>query len=329
MTINVWDAKTSQWKATATDTVGTDEYPILKLGHGAAGSASQVGTLSPLPVTDYWLRHAIDVVGDTYGDTISVETKLKDLFKYGRSGQVDSTAGGTSIMTLPSGVRHEEDIYSNDIDKVTSTSSSDAGKILTVEGHTYSAGNLTFVIQDVTLDGSDPSTTAATLSTPLARATRAYLKSSGVAGSPPADLVGTIYFYDDDGGTVTVSVGVPSDTSKVHMMIRAGRNQTEKAGTSISSTDYWIITEAYAEMLERQTGAFADLQCQVRDVGNGGVWRTVFEMSVSSSSGGEFKSFSPYIIIPKNHDIRMVGLGDSATDRVVSAAMLGCLAQIV
>lgn len=274
------------------------------------------------------INQAINEIAATYGDKVSVKEKSKTLIKFGRSEQVDDTAGGTTIMTLPSGVRHERDLYANDIDKVTSSSSSDAGKTLTVEGHTYSNGDLTFVVQDVTLD-ANPHTTAATLSTPLRNATRAYLKSSGTAGSPQSDLVGNIYFYDDNGGTITISAGVPSDTSYIHLMIRAGQNQSEKCSTSISSQDYWIITGVYGGMLDKQSGAVAELSLQIRDVKNGGAWRKSFDMATSTAGGEAFRSPSaPYLIMPKNCDMRVVGLGDSATDRVVSAGVFGYLAIV-
>lgn len=278
---------------------------------------------------DPWIDYAQYIIENTYGDVVSVRSKSKTLLKYGRSEQVDNTAGGTTIMTSPTNVRAEEDLYANEINKVSSTSASDAGKTLTIEGHTYSAGNLTFLVQDVTLDGTDPSATPATLTTALARITRGYLKNSGTAGSPQSDIVGTIYFYDDDGGSVTITAGVPSDTSKVHMMIRAGFNQTEKASTSISSVDYWIITGAYCDILDKASSAVAEVGLFSRDVANGGAFRKLFDMSCSTTGGPSFRSAVPYIIIPPNHDVKMVGIGDSATDRSVAAGMFGVLAKIV
>ena len=279
---------------------------------------------------DYYIKHALDIIEATYGDKVSVDEKNKDLLKYGRTEQADNTAGGWTIMTLPSGVQSEMDLYANDIDKVSSSSASDAGKILTVEGHTYSSGLLTFVSQDVTLDATNPTTTAATLSTPLARITRGFLKSSGTPGSPQSDLVGNIYFYDDNGGTITLSSGVPSDTSYVHMMIRAGLNQTEKASTSISNTDYWIITGAYASMLTKSTAASAEVDIFTRDVGNGGTWRKAFDMACSfNGTTDAYRIGYPYIIVPKNHDIKMVAYGDSASARSVAGGIFGVLAKVI
>lgn len=277
---------------------------------------------------DPWLIHAVQVIKATYGDDVSIESKNKDLLKYGRSEQVDNTAGGWTIMTLPTGVQHELDLYTNDIDKATSSSSSDASKILTVEGHTYSGGALTFVSQDLTLD-ANPHTTAATLTTPLARISRAYLKASGTPGSPQSDLVGNIYFWDDNGGTLTIASGVPSDTTYVHMMIRAGLNQTEKASTSISSTDYWIVGGVYVDILDKQSAAGAEIEIQARDIGNGGVWRKIYDISASVAGGGGFRPIQPYIVIPKNHDIRMAAFGDSVSGRIVSGGIFGALAITV
>ena len=279
---------------------------------------------------DFWIQQAIREIESSYGDKVSVVKKKKSLLKYGRSEQVDNTSGGWTIMTSPTGVQAELDLYANDIDKVTSTSASDASKILTVEGHTYSSGDLTFVVQDVTLDATNPTTTAATLSTPLRNITRAYLKNSGTAGSPQSDLVGTIYFWDDNGGALTISGGVPSNTAYVHMMIRAGLNQTEKASTSISSTDYWIVTGIYASMLTKSTSASAEVTLFTRDVGNGGVWRKVVDTACSfNGTTDAYRTGYPYIIIPKNHDIKLVGYGDSVSARSVAAGIFGVLAKVV
>ena len=279
---------------------------------------------------DPMIKHALNVIEATYGDKVSIDAKNKDLIKFGRSDQVDNTSGGWTIMTLPTGVQHELDLYANDIDKVSSTSTSDASKILVVEGHTYSSGLLTFTSQEVTLDATNPTTTAATLSTPLRSVTRAYLKNSGTPGSPQSDLVGTIYFYDDNGGAVTLSVGVPSDLTYVHMMIRASKNRTEKASTSISNQDYWIVTGAYCNMISKSSCAIAEMEDQTRDVENGGVWQTQFEMSCSADGGADFRSpEAPYLIVPKNHDIRMVGYGDGATGREVSGGIFGILAIVI
>lgn len=279
---------------------------------------------------DPYLEHAVQIIAGTYSDNVSVEEKKKDLLKFGRSEQVDNTSGGWTIMTSPTGVQAERDLYTNDIDKVTSTSISDAGKILVVEGHTNSSGSLTFVQQDVTLDATNPTTTAATLTTPLRDITRSYLKASGTAGSPQSDLVGTIYFYDDNGGSVTIAAGVPSDTSYVHMMIRATMNQTEKCSTSVSSTDYWIVTGVYATMLTKSTAASAEISLFTRDVGNGGVWRKIFDTACSfNGTTDAYRDIKPYVIVPKNHDVKIVGYGDSASARSVAAGIFGVLAKIV
>jgi hypothetical protein len=283
---------------------------------------------TPLPVTNYYLELAIHDIKSDYGDTVSILEKNKNLVKFGRSEQVDNTAGGTSIMTLPSGVRHEADIYENLIDSVSSSNVADAGKTLVVEGHYFNGNDdLVFHVQDVTLDATNPTTTAAALSQPLGRTTRAYLKNSGVFGSPQSDLQGDIYFYDDTGG-VTLSGGVPSVPAQVHMMIRAGQNKTEKACTSVSAEDYWIVVGVYADMLDKATSASAELALETRDVKNGGVFLKQFDLKCSHS-GSAFRVSEPYIVVPKNYDIRLIGIGDSAGARSVSAGIFGVLAKVV
>ena len=45
---------------------------------------------------DYWLRHAGDVILSTYGDTISVKDKSKDLLKFGRTEECQTSK--TTVM---------------------------------------------------------------------------------------------------------------------------------------------------------------------------------------------------------------------------------------
>lgn len=166
----------------------------------------------------------------------------------------------------------------------------------------------------------------ATLATPLCRATRAYVKDQ-TFGAPASDLVGTIYVYDNTG--VTLADGVPNVDANVHLMIEAGENQSEKAATSLSSTDYWII-HSVAVSLGRASGANtnADIEIEVRMPG--GVWRSLGgEYSIQEGgNGGVVFNFVPYAIILPNSDVRLVTTS-SADNTVVSGFINGWLGSIV
>lgn len=258
---------------------------------------------------DQVFGNAIQQIKDVYGDIVSINKKKKTLLKFGRSSQVQTTA--TTLMTLPTGTFNETYVASNLITTVSSSSSSDSSQTLTIEGHTISGSDLTFVTQTAALMG----TSQVTLSTALARVTRAYVSSGS------SDLVGTIYVYEDDTNAVA---GVPDTDSGVHLMIPAGRNQSEKASTSLSSQDYWIITQLTAEMLTK-ANSFADVELQIRVVGS--VFREQFTLSVSDSHRGVI-NLDPPIIVSKNSDVRLVGIADT-NGRDVSGTINGYLAIIV
>ena len=105
---------------------------------------------------------AIQEIYNTYGDLVSVGSKKKQLIKFGRNTDLSTTQeqvwlqGGTE--DLPS---------DNIINTLVSTNAGD-DQTVTIEGHTISGNNLTFVTQPATING----TTDVTLTTSLARATR-------------------------------------------------------------------------------------------------------------------------------------------------------------
>lgn len=252
------------------------------------------------------INAAINEILGTYGDTVSVESRAKSLLKFGRNNLVATT--GSTIMTLPSGINSETYVSSNAIDRISSSSGSDT-QIVTIEGHTISGSNLTFVTQNATLNGQNK----VTLTTPLARCTRIFNTGS-------TSLVGTIYAYED----TTISSGAPTDGTKVHCMIRAGKNQSEKASTSLSSQDYWLVTQVYADVLEKSGTILMDIEIQMREVGK--VFRQVASFSASTNARGNIQ-FDPYLIVPKNYDIRLQATS-SAASKIVSGGIQGYLAIV-
>jgi hypothetical protein len=248
------------------------------------------------------MEHAKRIIFSDYGDSVSLEAKNKDLLKFGRNENVQTTS--TTLMTLPASTYNETFVSTNIITSIISTSAAD-GEEVTIEGHTVSGGDFTFVNQTKTLTGQ----TVATLGTALARVTRVY-------NSDATELAGVVSVTEND----TYSSGVPDTASKVHLQIRAGQQQSEKAATTLSSVDYWVVTSFYADMLEK-TAASADVDLEIRL--SGGVFRQVADVSCSESHRGVFE-FKPYLIVPPNSDVRLRARA-SANDKDISGGIHGAL----
>lgn len=246
-----------------------------------------------------------------YGDTVSVVAKRKTLIKFGRNPNVGSAATGYTIWAT--GQDEADETYpalnTNSIDSVSAANSGDTQNIK-IEGHTESEGNKTFVIQSATLNGQN----RVALTTPLNRMTRLYNDDS-------TDFAGEIYGYEN----TSLTNGKPTDTTKIHITVPSGTNQSEKASTSLSSQDYWIITGVYADVLDK-TASFADISLQIRPPGK--VFRTVITFSASDSHTGYTTPNIPYLIAPKNSDIRLKAVADGAGTNV-SGGIVGYLAIIV
>lgn len=254
---------------------------------------------------EYFIKHAIDVIFATYGDVVSVEDKNKDLLKFGRNKLVQTTK--STLMTLPTGITNETYVSDNLITTISSSSGSDT-QTLSLEGHTVSGGLFTFVVQTVTLNGQNQ----VTLTTPLARATRAY-------NTGATDLVGTIYVYQND----TDTSGVPDTNTKVHLMIDAGLNNSEKASTTLSNVDYWVVTEYYADCLEK-VNTFGIVHFEIREVG--GVFVNKIDNACNDTSPANHE-FHPYLIIPKNADIRL-RVSSSSSNSDYSGGIEGILLKV-
>ena len=253
---------------------------------------------------DPWIEHAKRVIFADYGVNVSLEAKNKDLLKFGRNRDTETEIA--TLMTLPDTVDNETYVATNLITSIISTSAAD-GETVTIEGHTVASNVFTFVSQTKTLTGQ----TVATLGTALGRVTRIY-------NSDVTTLAGTISVCEDD----TYSSGVPDTAAGVHCQIFAGEQQSEKASTTLSSADYWVITSFYADMLSKSSGAFAEVDLEVRLASK--VFRPVASISCSDTHRGSFE-FKPYIIVPPNADIRLRAISDSGTGRDVSGGIEGSL----
>lgn len=256
------------------------------------------------------IKQAERVAFSTYGHKISVSKKAKNLIKFGRNDDVTNAATGSTIMQFVGGEDHETYISSNLINRVSSSSASDT-EVIVIEGHTIdSNGEFTFTVQSATLQGQ----TQVTLTTPLARCTRIYNNNG-------TNLVGNIYVYQSG---ITVTAGVPQDGTKTHCIIRAGKQQSEKASTTISKDDYWLITEFTASVLKK-TADFADFELQIRLKGK--VFRTYDLLTASSGTDASGKQ-DPLLLVPPNSDVRISAVGGSDSLEC-SGVIHGYLASIV
>lgn len=279
----------------------------------------------PLPIQDPNIAQAVRVIKSTYGDSVSIEDKKKNLGKFGSNAAV-----GTSFETIAQfqgTTANETFVTTNLIDSIVSSSGSDVSQTIVIEGHTADgSGNLTFVSQEKTLVGQSE----ATLTTPLARCNRLYVKQTGTALSFPTALVGTVYCYDNTDG---ITSGVPDTAAATKCLILPGETQSQKCATSISSTDYWIITETSIGVTAVTGGGGSservEARIESRDVANGGAWRPVSaSIGLTVGSNTFIENLNPYLIVPKNHDVRLRAKSDSSTCSI-SGEISGILASVV
>lgn len=265
------------------------------------------------------LSMAIAEIKDTYGDTVSVTEKKKTLRKFGRNAAVGTSR--TSIMQHQGAEISETYQTTNSIDYIVTDQDLYTGTVV-LEGHTISgAGALQFVTQTITLTGR----TKKALTTPLARVTR--LKFADGQAGLTAGSGAKIYVFRD----TTVTAGVPQTAANIHLVLVEGFNQSQKATTSISNTDYWILTGARACLL-KQGGASAlvDVELRIRKVGTtNNPFATLGEIALTSSSNPcqEFAFNNNYLIVPKNSDIELTATG-STTGLEVVGAFFGILVSV-
>lgn len=245
-----------------------------------------------------------------YGDIVSVAQKAKSLNKFGRTEEVTTTP--RTIAQLGSGESHETYQTSNTIDYVVSSDGADTQSIV-VEGHTIDAdGEFTFVVQSVTLTGQ----TKAPLTTPLARCSRMYNNGS-------TNLAGTVYAFRD----TTVTGGVPQTAANIHCTIPITKNQSFKAATTISKSDYYFIRVVYVSV-NKKAAADVDVELEIRLKGK--VFRQQFPLSVSTDGVNTFlEELRPMLIVPKNADVRLTASALAGSAIAVSGGFNGYLAKVV
>ena len=224
---------------------------------------------------------------------IRLELNQKTLFKFGRNDEIDIA----SQETVQISGSNETYATGNDIDTISSSNTGDDQDVI-IEGHTLSGSNLTFVSQTATLNGRNK----VTLSTPLYRCSR-------LTNDDSTDFAGQIYVYED----TAISNGVPSDATKIHIQVDSTRNQSEKASTSFSSSDYGIITSCYGGVTTK-TNSVAEFNLQVREFGK--VFKTI--LNWTSTRGETRVILEPHIIVRPNSDIRITAKVTTNNTEVVA-----------
>lgn len=253
---------------------------------------------------NYKLRQALNTIEKVYGKDCNI--KPTSLLKFGRNALV-----GTDYATLaemPATIENETFVSSNLIINISSSDASDTEEIGVV-GHKLVGSELIEVTQFITLNGQNK----VLLDTPLMRCNRLFANGSN-------DIVGNVCTYEDD----TITNGVPDTPTKVHCMLMEG-NTSFKASTSISSNEFYIITQMMAS-INKKTSATIDAEIQSRAFGK--VFRTGPIVSLSSTGVNTIAvSVDPAIIIPSNYDVRLRAKA-STTNVSVSGWMNGYLAKV-
>lgn len=240
-----------------------------------------------------------------FGQKVSIDRKAKSLIKFGKSAPLVTG----SLQTVWTVGGNETYVSSNTIDSISSSSALDTQEIY-LECHTVDEfGNFTFLSQVVTLNGQ----TRVALPTPVARVSLAYNNNG-------TNLVGRVVVYEN----TAIVGGIPSDVTKIHIDIPAGLQESFKAATTFSSSDYFVLTGGFGSVSSKQAGA-ADFYLEIREQGK--VFRQVAAVSGSAASSWEIK-LDPAVVLPKNSDIR-VRVETEDNNLVVFTVFQGYLAKIL
>jgi hypothetical protein len=273
---------------------------------------ARVLTSIPQSVMDYRLVHAINVARESYGVSLDVTSKAGSLLKFGKNTEIVQ-----AWETVWNYGGDETYVTGNDIDTVSSSSTSDTATVMFVEGLTVSGtgtdAQFTKVTQTVDLNGQNK----VLLGTALARVHRAYVSSGTLAGD--------FYVYEDD----TLTGGVPDTAANVHLVVlgASGETQSFKAAYTVPNTEYFLMTNWSVNVNRTQTTA-VDFELQRRTVG--GVFRPIMRLSANSAGSSSIQfDFDPYFVVSNNEDLRVRAISGSTQDTQVDAQFQGYFGQII
>ena len=249
-------------------------------------------------------------------ESVDLQDGYKPLRKFGR-GLCAATQTKTVLMTqVTTVIDVETHTTANLVDTLSSTASNTA--TIGVQGFTVdTSGDLTYVSQDATMNG----TTAVTLTTPLNTVTRMFVKE-GTFASPSADVAVPVYASESTNTGLTA--GLPTSAAYCKAIMPANVNQTEKALTATAKDEYAAVLGVEVSLPEgaSPTGtAAADVNLEIKR--KGGVYRPVgLEAAVGAQQRTAVVKFDPPVVVPPNSYFRLVASASTA-DLVVAGAMNG------
>ena len=256
-------------------------------------------------VPDGRLVQAEREIEQQFGQKVSIDRKAKSLIKFGKSAPL-ATGSLQTVWTVGG---NETYVSANTIDSISSSSALDTEQVY-FECHTVDeSGNFTFLSQVVTLNGQN----RVALPVPVARVSLAYNNSG-------TNLVGRVVVYEN----TALNNGIPTDVTKIHIDIPAGLQESFKAATTFSSSDYFVLTGGFGSVSSKTSGA-ADFYLEIREQNK--VFRQVAAISGSAAGPWEIK-LDPAVVLPKNSDIRF--RAETANNNlVVFTVFQGYLAKIL
>lgn len=260
-----------------------------------------------------YMRLAVTEIFQTYGDHVRVGRKT--LRKYGANENV-STAGDYDVVPWCDGTPLRETyLTGNTVDSLSSDNAADTNIPIYIEGMTRSGDELTFVTQVVNTNASDGRTRVA-LTTPLCDVTRQR-----------AVTAGNIFIYEN----TALTAGVPTDTTKIHSQLVAGKNASLSAKTSIAKNNYFILTSYWATIGKASGTNAVDIIPNIAHLGDavvGDNFITIDPWAIALGSPATGPDIEPYYIIPPNSRIVMRASASGGTISV-KAGFAGFFADIV
>lgn len=250
---------------------------------------------------DIWVNQAIKEVARFDGLSVSVAEERQSIIRLGRNlGMTADTQEiiwnvGVADEILPAA-------GTNPIDRLVSSSASDAETVLLL-GHVSDAvGNKTFTVQTITLTGQTP------VVLPIALHRVVDISRNA---TPP--LVGDVYVYENS----TVIAGVPQDLTKVHSKIDAalGFQRGNKAQITISSDVYFFVT-SWSYAVTRQNAGYVDFTLEIKDLD--GVFLEQAIGTGSRESGTHTTVFRPFIVMRPNADLVVRGTASASGTRATT-----------
>jgi hypothetical protein len=256
-------------------------------------------------VPDGRLVQAEREIDRQFGQKVSIDRKAKSLIKFGKSAPLETG----SLQTIWTVGGNETYVSANTIDSISSSSTLDTQEIY-LECHTVDeSGNFTFLSQIVALNGQN----RVALPVPVARVSLAYNNNG-------TNIAGRVTVYEN----TSLTNGVPADVTKIHIDIPLGLQESFKAATTFSNSDYFILTGGFGSVSSKSSGA-ADFYLEIREQGK--VFRQVAAISGSAAGPWEIK-LDPAVVLPKNSDVRVRAETDD-NNLVVFTVFQGYLAKIL